>query len=151
MAQKPDGKPARVERVTFTRPAADRIAKVVREVEQGDRGAEPLTFRRFGGTPVPSVKHCRWTADWAIDSTATITLMAATHVTATATNVFLGAGPGSGWIARDGTAGWKLISVNLTTQPGYNGSEIQLFGHGTSSAVMQWYSISTCGTATCTP
>jgi hypothetical protein len=44
MAQKPDGKPARTERVTFTKPAAERIAKVVRAVEGGDRDAGPLTF-----------------------------------------------------------------------------------------------------------
>ena len=53
MAQKPDGKPARTERVTFTRPAAERIAKVVREVEAGDRDQAGLTFGvRTGGSVV---------------------------------------------------------------------------------------------------
>lgn len=42
MAQKPDGKAAKTERVTFTRPAADRIAKAVRTVEAGDRKGAPL-------------------------------------------------------------------------------------------------------------
>ena len=50
MAQKPDGKPAGTQRVTFTKPAAERIARVVREIEGGDRDGGPLTFgARVGG------------------------------------------------------------------------------------------------------
>jgi hypothetical protein len=45
VADKPDGK-QRNERITFTRPAAERIAKVVRQVEGGDRDSSGLTFRR---------------------------------------------------------------------------------------------------------
>ena len=60
MAQKPDGKPARTERVTFTKPAAERIAKVVRAVEGGDRDAGPLTFgvrmSTPGGSPIVLAK-----------------------------------------------------------------------------------------------
>jgi len=48
VAQKPDGKAAKTERVAFTRPAAERIAKVVRKVEAGDRGAAPLRYDRAG-------------------------------------------------------------------------------------------------------
>ena len=44
MSKKPDGSPARTERVTFTKPAAERIAKVVRTVEGGNRDCGPLTF-----------------------------------------------------------------------------------------------------------
>jgi hypothetical protein len=51
MAQKPDGKAARTERVTFTKPAAERIAKVVRAVEGGDRDAGPLTFGHRVSSP----------------------------------------------------------------------------------------------------
>lgn len=147
MAQKPDGKPAGVERVTFTRPAAERIAKVVRRVEQGGRDAGPIRFDRIGAVGGTSVKRCSWTSSWLINGTATISFLSGAQSTATATNVFLGAGPGNGWIARDGTAGWKLISVDLTTQPGYAAEDIQVFGHETSSAVMQWYSIVTCSTS----
>lgn len=43
-ANKPDGKNAQ-QRVSFTRSGADRIARAVRRVEQGDRTCEPLTFR----------------------------------------------------------------------------------------------------------
>jgi len=42
-AQKPDGKSGG-QRVSFTRQGADRIARVVRTVEQGDKKAEPLRF-----------------------------------------------------------------------------------------------------------
>jgi small ligand-binding sensory domain FIST len=45
VADKPDGK-QRNERITFTRPAAERIAKVVRHVEGGNRDSSGLTFRR---------------------------------------------------------------------------------------------------------
>jgi hypothetical protein len=63
MAQKPDGKPARTERVTFTKPAAERIAKVVRAVEGGDRDAGPLTFgARIGGDAGIVVKLARYTS-----------------------------------------------------------------------------------------
>ena len=138
-------------RVDFTRGAAERIARVVRLVEQGDRGQSGPTWGQVdGGSPL-SLRRCSWSATWLHNATSTITFVTNTQATATATNVFLGAGPGNGWVAKSGTSGWSLVSVDLTTQPGYNGSEIQLFGHSTASAVMQWYSISTCGTATSTP
>jgi len=51
-AQKPDGKRP-TGRVGFTRQSADRIAKVVRTIEQGDRKGAGLSFgsgpRSFGG------------------------------------------------------------------------------------------------------
>jgi hypothetical protein len=70
MAQKPDGKSIRTERVTFTKPAAERIAKVVRTVEQGDRSGAALTF---GAVPpqamaASSVKFAYHTAttNWSV-------------------------------------------------------------------------------------
>jgi hypothetical protein len=70
MAQKPDGKPARTERVTFTKPAAERIAKVVRAVEGGDRDAGPLTFGvRMSSPPAgSSVRFATYTAttNWSV-------------------------------------------------------------------------------------
>lgn len=64
MAQRPDGKPARTERVTFTRPAAERIAKVVRTVEGGDRDTGPLTFGTRVSSPAggSDVKFATYTA-----------------------------------------------------------------------------------------
>lgn len=114
MAQKPDGKPARVERVTFTRPAADRIAKVVRRVEQGDRGAEPLTFGRGGGSGGRKVfRICTFTGSWDIDTMKTVTFrnVTTTPNTLSATNLFFDI-PDDGTkncaVGKDGTA-WYLI------------------------------------------
>jgi hypothetical protein len=94
------------------------------------------------------IRFCSWTATWTYSQTATITFDPATNVTATATNVILGVGPGDGWVAKKGSAGWSLIGFDMTKQPGYSSGDIQLFGHSTSSAIAQWYSITTCATAT---
>lgn len=121
MAQKPDGKPARVERVTFTRPAADRIAKVVRRVEQGDRGAEPLTFGRGGGGGGGRkvFRICTFTGSWDIDTMKTVTFrnVTTTPNTVAAMNLFSSLAGPSGTvstavcaIAKDGTA-WYLIQA----------------------------------------
>lgn len=71
MAQKPDGKSAGTERVTFTRPAAQRIARVVRTVESGDRAQQGLSFARISpSTPSAgsSVRFATWTAtsNWSV-------------------------------------------------------------------------------------
>jgi hypothetical protein len=49
MPQRPDGQPARPQRVTFTKGSAERIAAVVRDYEAGDRAEAPL---RFGSVAV---------------------------------------------------------------------------------------------------
>ena len=72
MAKKPDGKAAGVERVTFTRPAADRIAKVVRIVEAGDRDGAGLTFTPRGAAQVSGVRLGKIACDWAKGTTATV-------------------------------------------------------------------------------
>jgi hypothetical protein len=120
MAQKPDGKPARTERVTFTKPAAERIAKVVRAVEGGDRDAGPLTFGNRGVAGNPKFfRVCTFTGSWSIDATKTVTFkyQTATPNTAVATNLFAaitGTTATSTFrncaIAKDGTA-WFLIAA----------------------------------------
>ena len=136
------------DRITFTRSSGDRIAKVVRIVEAGNRDTGGLpTAPRFGAGGGASIKFCSWTATWTYAETATITFDTS-NSTATANNVFLGVGPGDGWVAKKGSAGWQLIGCDLTKQLGYSGGDIQLFGHGTASAIAQWYSITTCATAT---
>lgn len=72
-SKKPDNKPAG-QVVSFTRGAADRIAKVVRTVERGDTSAEGLRFAR--PNDVPSVKQIRlatFTGAWQIGSSKTVT------------------------------------------------------------------------------
>lgn len=150
MAQRPDGKPAGVEKVAFTRPAAERIAKVVRTVESGRRDAEGygLGYRlQEINQNQPAVRFCTWSATWGYAQALAVRFDPATNQTATATNVILGVGPGQGWVAKKGTASWCLIGFDMTQQPGYADQEIQLFGHN-ESAVAQWYSITTCSTAT---
>jgi hypothetical protein len=138
------------DRVTFTPGSADRIAKVVRIVEAGNRdtGGLPTAPRLGGGGGAGAVKFCSWTGTWGYNSTKAITFASGTANTATATNVILGVGAGDGWVARRGSAGWSLVAFDMTKQAGYAAGEIQLFGHSTSSAVAQWYSITTCATAT---
>jgi hypothetical protein len=122
MAQKPDGKPARTERVTFTKPAAERIAKVVRAVEGGDRDTGPLTFgnRGVGGNP-KVFRVCTFTGAWAINDTKTVTFrnQTATPNTVAAVNLFFPfPAPASATdcaIAKEGTA-WYLIDVPFETE-----------------------------------
>jgi hypothetical protein len=121
MAQKPDGKPARTERVTFTKPAAERIAKVVRAVEGGDRDTGPLTFgnRGVAGNP-KTFRVCTFTGAWSINATKTVTFknQTATPNTVAAVNLFFPfPAPASATdcaIAKDGTA-WYLIDVPFET------------------------------------
>jgi hypothetical protein len=138
-------------RVDFTRGAAERIAAVVRQVEGGNRDGAPLTFGKVDTPGGKAIRFCSWSSTWSYNATATITFSPGTSNTATATNVILGVGPGDGWVARKGSAGWSLVAFDMTKQPGYAAGEIQLFGHSTSSAVVQWYSITTCATATSSP
>jgi hypothetical protein len=121
MAQKPDGKPARTERVTFTKPAAERIAKVVRAVEGGDRDTGPLTFGNRGVAGNPKLfRVCTFTGAWSINDTKTVTFrnQTATPNTVAAVNLFFPfPAPASATdcaIAKDGTA-WYLIDVPFET------------------------------------
>ena len=117
MAKKPDGKPARVERVTFTKPAAERIGKVVRTVEAGNRDQGPLTFGpRVGGASGKTFRVCTFTGAWSINASKTVTFRGVTTTpnTAAAVNLFAAiAAPSSAAncaIAKDGTA-WYLIAA----------------------------------------
>ena len=121
MAKKADNKPAATERVTFTSGAADRIAKVVRAVEGGDRDCGPLTFgARIGGVSGKVFRVCTYTGAWSIGSSKTVTFkyQTATPNTVSATNLFFPvtntatASARDCAIAKDGTA-WFLIDVKL--------------------------------------
>jgi hypothetical protein len=131
MAQKPDGKPARTERVTFTKPAAERIAKVVRAVEGGDRNTGPLTFGNRGVAGNPKVfRVCTFTGAWSINDTKTVTFrnQTATPNTVAAVNLFCGLSPTAACdvsIAKEGTA-WYLVQPNVTQLPGYSASGTQV-------------------------
>ena len=118
-ARKPDGSVAKTERVTFTRPAAERIAKVVRQVEQGDRGADGLRFLPRGGGGGASPKAfriCTFTGAWSKNAAKTVTFkyQTSTPNTVVATNLFAAIGATSSArncaVAREGTA-WFLVAA----------------------------------------
>jgi hypothetical protein len=84
-ANKPDGKSPR-QRVAFTRKDADRIARVVRTVEQGNREAAPLTFHKPPQVPANVFRVASFgTATWDKGDTATVTFLTVTTTPNTAT------------------------------------------------------------------
>jgi len=107
-------------RVDFTRGAAERIANVVRLVEQGDRDGAGLTFRK---ADVPAggkaFRVCTFTGAWNINSSKTLTLrnVTSTPNTVVAVNLFASiaapTGTASCAIARDGTA-WYVIAAQCS-------------------------------------
>ena len=120
MAQKPDGRPARLQRVQFTRPAAERIAKVVRKVEEGDRRAGPLKFgprqrpvAQGGDSDIFRV--AAFTGSWAVDTTKTIEFIDPVHsnATATAINYFCGIAGGEVGVAKNASNVWHLVSWEM--------------------------------------
>lgn len=162
MAQKPDGKPVQVERVTFTRPAAERIAKAVRHVEAGDRDCGPLTFGRSGGGGPYRLSVATFTGAWATGEYKTVTLVNSTN-TASVYNwcnaaedgghVVFGKASGTNSaveITMGGTATCRMTlgGVDLTELDGYAAGDVQLLGHNSTGPCLQWYSITTCSTAT---
>lgn len=137
--------------ITFTSRAADRIAKVVRKVEQGERDQLPAA-QQGGILPQRVFRVAAYTATWATGSWQTVTFynQTSTPNTVAAYNLYANVGLNTGVtavecsIARNGTA-WYLLNVNLTKQQGYAGNAIQLLGHSTASTqVMTWYSVTTC-------
>jgi hypothetical protein len=140
--------------VQFSKPAAQRIAKVVRIVEGGDRNQPGLKFEHpIHGSGGKNVRVVTVTGQWATAATAVVTFynVTSTPNTVSATNLYLPIDVAAGKtaecvIARAGGT-WSLVSVNLTKLVGYSSSDVQVFGHGTAGYA-QWYSVTTCSTST---
>lgn len=162
MAQKPDGKPAGIERVAFTRPAAERIAKVVRRVEQGGRDAEPLRFDRVSGGTPSRLSVATFTGAWATGTYKTVTLVNSTNTASvynwcnaaeegTSTrHVVFGRASGTNSvleITMGSTCGMIVGGVDLTQLAGYSAGEIQILGHNTTGPCLEWYSVTSCSTS----
>jgi hypothetical protein len=117
-ANKPDGK-SNTQRVSFTRRDADRIGRVVRIVEAGDKKGNALTFghRQQPGQGVVGdiFRTARFTGSWSVDSTATVEFTNSTFTpqTATAINLFCGIAGGDVGVARDIENVWHLISWEM--------------------------------------
>ena len=151
MAKKPDGKPASVARVSFTRPAAERIGKAVRQVEAGNRDLGPIEWgpRGVGGTS-KVFRVCTFTGAWAINTAKTVTFrnVTSTPNTASATNLFFpitstASSSKDCAIAKDGTA-WYLIDVKLSTATAVFARETQTLSYF-GSAATQLISYATLG------
>ena len=148
MAKKPDGKPASVDRVSFTRPAAERIGKAVRLVEAGDRDLGPIEWgpRGGGGGGGKVFRVCTFTGAWAINSAKTVTFRGVTSTpnTVSVTNIVCGLSPAGSCdatIAKDGTA-WYLVQPNLTQQPGYSASGTHVLT--IQGGVLRWLGTTAC-------
>lgn len=134
MAKKPDGAAAGTQRVTFTKPAAERIAKAVRTVEGGNRDAGPLTFgARVGGVSAKTFRICTYTGAWSIGDSKTVSFkyQTTTPNTVSATNLFFPitntatANDRDCAIAKDGTA-WFLVDVKAVLTAHTAVTDIQL-------------------------
>ena len=158
MSRKPDGKPAKVERVTFTRPAAERIAKTVRAVEAGDRSQPGIEFGSVPGVSTKTFRMGTFTGEWSIGSAKTVTFRGST-ATVAATNLFwpIPGGPQRNCsIARDGTAWYLLVpqlyAANAATAATLTTASLEfktlpVAALATQSTVVFSVSISTCSTA----
>ena len=118
-AQRPDGRNSG-QRVSFTRQGADRIARVVRTVEAGDKKGNGLTFSpRL--RPIPQAgdsdifRIAAFTGSWNVDSTATIEFIDPVHsnATATAINYFCGIAGGEVGVAKNASNVWHLVSWEM--------------------------------------
>ena len=158
--------------VNFTKPAAERIARVVRAVEFGDRDANAFNMQRpwysDSGSPL---RLATFTGNWQTGSYATVTLHGSTQTA----SVYNWCNPAVGVSTSDtsctryvvfgsvrgtnsaveiqmqptcSTCHMSLGSIDLTTLPGYVGGEVQMLGHNSTGPCLQWYSITTCSTAT---
>lgn len=166
------------DKVTFTKPAAERIGRVVRIVENGDRTGGPFEVE-VPLTPEYRLRLGAFTGDWQTAQWKNVTYTVGTNTaamqvynhcnpavggdTASTTKtrlVIFGKVSGRQSVVeiqqRDThcTATLTIGSVDLTKLPGYDADVIQLLGHdkqntaSTCSGGLQWYSITTCATAT---
>lgn len=104
--------------VQFSRGAAQRIAKVVRTVEGGNRTQGGLSFEHpmpsGAGGSVKLVRRATFTGSWPIGTTAVVTFVQAPTATANATNLIwpLDASNPSAQtclVGKEGTSWWLIV------------------------------------------
>ena len=117
-ANKPDGK-SNTQRVSFTRRDADRIGRVVRTVEAGDKKGNALTFGYRQPPPRDTFRMATFTGDssggWPVGNTAVVTFSDPVWggATATAKNYFCSIGGGDVGLCRNASNVWHLVSWEM--------------------------------------
>jgi hypothetical protein len=149
------------DRATFTPGAAERIAKVVRIVEAGNRDTAGLpTSPRLGGSSGKVFRICTFSGSWSINSAKTVTFknQTTTPNTASATNLFwpIPEGPSRDCaIAKEGTAWYLLVpqmhAADFATSAAITTAAIEFktlpgVALATSSTVVFTIDIATCAT-----
>jgi hypothetical protein len=134
------------DRISFTRPAVERIARVVRAVENARPAGGGLRSRAVEGAKPKPFKVCTFTGAWAIDTAKTVTFrnVTTTPNTVSVMNIVCGLSPAGSCdasIAKDGTA-WYLVQPNLTQQPGYSSSGTQVLT--IQGGVLRWLGTTAC-------
>jgi hypothetical protein len=143
------------DRAVFTSGAADRIAKVVRIVEAGNRNTSYMPPPPRGvGSGGPGLRLCTFTGSWSIGSSKTLTIKGQTSTpnTVSAINLHLGLSPDAQCdvlIGRAGTA-WYLVNANMSQQPNYDASAgTQAFT--IVSGDMEWADVQACPSEDASP
>lgn len=114
-------------------PQEKQITKLTAPLEDGTAYYRP-----------PTVRKCSFIGTWPAGESKIVTLLTASGATQAevfATNTLVGVSAGTGFITRDGSE-WSLISVNLTTQPGYSASGTKVLT--VSSGLLQWVGTTAC-------
>lgn len=151
--------------VSFTRAAANRIAKVVRTVEGGDRGQDGVSF----GHDIyrAPARLATFTGAWATGTYKTVTLVNTTNTASvfnftTPVVVATGNSTCSRYVVFTKAGGTNVVlevqmqascstcvssvgGLDLTQLTGYSGSQIQILGHD-AGGCLTWYSVTTCAT-----
>jgi hypothetical protein len=159
------------DRVVFLRPDAERIARVVRAVENGDRNQQPLTFRKIFERNPKAIAIGTVDAAWSKGDSQVVTFydVTSTPNTVSAVNLLCDVTPASGATAtivvigkhrgtwyyvnhecNTATCSLTLGSIDLTTLDGFAEGEEQLLGKSDGDC-LKWFSITTCATATASP
>lgn len=155
--------------VKFSRGAAQRIAKVVRTVESGDRNGPGVGFEH----PIDNglrLKVATFTGTWATGTWKVVTLTGTTQTasvynwctpvtggdtasTSSSRYVIFGRAGGTNSAVEvqlqttSQTCVLSVGGVDLTQLSGYDAGTVQVLGHNTTGPCLVWYSVTTCATA----
>lgn len=154
--------------VKFSRGSAQRIAKVVRIVEAGDRNGPGVEFDHPMHSAGLRLKVATFTGSWETGTWKTVTLTGSTNTasvynwcnavdgdTASTTKtryVIFGKASGTNSVVEiamgdtSQTCHMTIGGVDFSQFDGYDAEQVQVLGHGTTGACLVWYSVTTCAT-----